>query len=53
MDIDNTHYLDELHPLISYRFVMPIGEILERISGTPEAETLPETKREEREQKEG
>ena len=41
MDVDNTHYLDELRPLISYRFVTPVEEILERIGGTPEAETLP------------
>lgn len=42
-------YLTELNPLISYRFVTPVEDILERICGTPEAKTLPEEKREERE----
>jgi len=29
-------YLTELNPLISYRFVTPVEDILERINRTPE-----------------
>jgi hypothetical protein len=44
MNVDNTHYLTELNPLISYRWVTTIEEILERIYGTPEKATIPEEK---------
>lgn len=51
MTVDNIYYLDELHTLISYRFVTPVEEILERICGTPEATSVPEEIGEERETK--